>query len=60
MAPEAPIALGFRGHPFHDPFHGLVVIKVPQSAEVPVRGPGEFLDLRPSDCLSAAYRLACT
>jgi anti-sigma regulatory factor (Ser/Thr protein kinase) len=23
MAPEAPIALGFRGHPFHDPFHGL-------------------------------------
>src|SRR6185437_1704854 len=23
MTPEAPIALGFRGRPFHDPFHGL-------------------------------------
>jgi hypothetical protein len=22
MASEALIVLGFRGHPFHDPFHG--------------------------------------
>jgi hypothetical protein len=29
MAPEAPIALGFRGHPFHDPFHGMEAAGVP-------------------------------